>query len=399
MKTLLTIILSCLFLNGYTQILNAIKYDTTNSGLPDNSVLGIDITNNDVLWVATWLNGLVSFDGTTWVKYDGSTANFPNSNIQDLIIDNNNNVFACGGFKVGKFNGSLWTDISTSSGIPKCFAKDASGTIWLADNQLRKYTGTVWSAPVTIPPTISFNPIKMAGDLSGNIWIANGAYIAKYDPAADTWTKYDTSAVSLFKYESSFSEVEITHDGKVIVEGTWNSYYFDGSKWGKLDSLSGLFMKNIYDITTRNNVSWIGMANGYGLASYNGTAWKKPTTNPSLLSIVGLRFDSQGNLWLGTFDGLYKIDHTNLAIEDFNVLDDIALLYPNPTRDVMNLNWISNTFTDGIANIFSPSGKLAASFPLQSSHNTLNLRNLLPGIYILNVKTNNGSYFQKIVLN
>ena len=400
MKQLFTFILVFQMIYCNAQILNTVKYDTTNSGLPNNDIDRIDITSNDVLWLQVFSNGLVTFDGTTWKKYDASTPNFPSNDITGVVVDNANNVFALGGFNVSKFNGTSWSDISTNSGIPKALAKDASGNIWLADNQLQKYNGSAWSSPVTIPSNIHYEPIKMLGDLNNNVWIINSGImsVTKYDPSSSTWTLYNKNNVSLFQYESYFSSLKITHDNKIVVEATWNSYFFDGSKWGKLDSLSGLTMKEVNDITTRNNVSWVGMGNGFGLVSYDGVTWKKYNTNPSYIPITGLRFDSQGNLWMSALDGLYKIASNNLGVASLNELSDVALLYPNPSNGIMNLKCFSGNFRNAVADIFDLSGKLIVSFPLTSADNIFDLTYLSSGMYLLNMKTDCGSYFQKIVL-
>ncbi len=383
------------------QVLNTIKYSTANSGLPNDQVMGLDITSNDVLWISTFGNGLVSFDGTNWVKYDATTPNFPGDYVKDVIVDKNNNVFAIGGFMVSKFNNNSWSDISTNNGIPKAFTKDANGNIWLGDNDLQKYNGTSWDTPVTIPSNVKYEPIKMVGDTNNNIWITNGSgpSVTKYNPSLSTWVIYDTSNVSLFKQQSTISTIKTTHDNKIVAQGSWNTLYFDGTKWGKLDSLAGLVLMELNDVAIRNNVSWLGMGNGFGLASYNGLSWKKYSTNPSNLLLSGMRFDSKGNLWIGAGDGLYKINSTNLAINNINELTEVALLYPNPSKGVMNLKLLAGNPGNAVANIFSANGSIAYTLELNSGDNTLDLTHLSEGVYILNMITSRGSYFQKIILH
>lgn len=403
MKTIFTFLFAGILFSLHAQVLNTIVYDKSNSGLPDDFVRDLEITSSDVLWMNVSGEGTVSFDGTTWMQYTMGTVNFPGMYINDLTMDNNNNVYVVGGSMVSKWNGTSWIDITPPNFFSGgALAKDPSGTsIWLGDyNGLQKYNGSTWT-PTIASTGSSFSPTGMMVAPNNDIWTVSigDAYVTKYDQGASAWTIYDTNNVALFDKQWWYDDVNITHDNKIIVGGAAvKSLYFNGTTWGDLDAHSGLSMSVVQDITIRNNVSWIGMCNGFGLASYNGSTWKKYTTVPSYIPITGLRFDSQGYLWMSSLNGLFKINSTSLDLNDPNALNDVALLYPSPADGLMTLKFLSSNWQNAQVMVLDISGKQVFSLEIQSSENQLDLTHLPSGVYTLNMRTDNGSYFQKIVL-
>ncbi len=78
------------------------------------------------------------------------------------------------------------------------------------------------------------------------------------------------------------------------------------------------------------------------------------------------------------------------------VPDSIKLkisLYPNPFTNVININ--SNEDTEVVGqtlNLYGTSGKLYLSQTIVSSNTTLNLSNLVPGMYILKIEGKKGPH-------
>lgn len=403
MKIIFTFLLAIAFCSANAQILVTTRYDTSNSAIPDNSIWGMDMASNDVIWLKIFGQGLVSFDGTNWTQYNASTINFPGNNINSFAIDNNNNVFASDWTTVARFNGVGWIDVSPGNVYDGVLARESSsGSIWLADDQgLQEYTGSGWSALIAGPSSPNFSPEDMLVAPNGDIWITSigSCYVSKYSQASSTWTNYDTNNVSLFPKQWWYSNIAITHDNNILIGGSSNkTLYFDGTSWGDLDTYSGQSMSVMQDVAVKNSVSWIGMCNGFGLASYDGSNWKKYSTNPSYIPITGIRFDTQGYLWMSALDGLYKVATNNLDVNDLIELSDVALLYPSPSDGHITLKFISENFDNAKALVFDISGKQVYSSSLQPAENRIDLTHLPPGVYTLNMRTDNGSYFQKVIL-
>ena len=62
------------FFNIYSQNPEWVVYNTSNSGLPSDTVNAIAIDGNGNKWIGTYDRGLAKFDGTNWTVYDTSNS-------------------------------------------------------------------------------------------------------------------------------------------------------------------------------------------------------------------------------------------------------------------------------------------------------------------------------------
>jgi mRNA deadenylase 3'-5' endonuclease subunit Ccr4 len=96
------------------------------------------------------------------------------------------------------------------------------------------------------------------------------------------------------------------------------------------------------------------------------------------------------------FDTLfvYNASWPSLNVANQNVIPEFKI-YPNPTQDFIT---IENTATDQIQalTLLDYSGKMIKRFYPKNS--ILNLRDLSPGIYLLQISTIEGVYCEKIRL-
>ena len=114
-------------------------YDTTNSGIPSNSLGSIEPDKNGNIWIGS-TGGLTKFDGTNWTTYDTSNSNLPKNFlvILAIAIDINDDVWlgtVFGGLV--KFDGINMTVYDTSnSDMPdmciKALVIDSKGNKWIA---------------------------------------------------------------------------------------------------------------------------------------------------------------------------------------------------------------------------------------------------------------------------
>lgn len=119
-------------------------YNTSNSPIPNNSVISLEIDQDDNIWIGTGgsnnTGGLAKFDRTNWTVYTDENSSLPSNYINDLMPDNDGNIWiATGGTQPGglvKFDGDASWKIynSSNSDIPNnrvsSIAIDSNGCIW-----------------------------------------------------------------------------------------------------------------------------------------------------------------------------------------------------------------------------------------------------------------------------
>lgn len=124
---------------------------------------------------------------------------------------------------------------------------------------------------------------------------------AAYEKSKGEWTTY-TSKNSPLKYDPMPIRILITDDqGRVWVGTEWESYVIDSNgNWNTLST-------NIEAITTdKSGRIWIA-SGGVHRVDSNGQ-WTTFPTNRDWEGIEALAIDSQGQIWVGTFDGLIMFD-------------------------------------------------------------------------------------------
>jgi hypothetical protein len=123
-------------------------YNTSNSGLPDNSILSIAIDVSGNKWIGT-SGGLVKFDDTNWTLYNTSNSGLPYNSVSSIAIDGSGNKW-------------MWTGV-----IP--FG-------WGARGVLTKFDGTNWTVYDKSDSDLPDNVINsIVIDESGNKWIGTGS--------------------------------------------------------------------------------------------------------------------------------------------------------------------------------------------------------------------------------
>jgi ligand-binding sensor domain-containing protein len=94
-------------------------YNSSNSGLPNNSVLSIAIDGDGNKWIGTYEGGFVKFDGTNWITYNISNSGLPDNTVVSIAIDGNGNKWIGTYYGLTKFDGTKWITYNISnSGLP-----------------------------------------------------------------------------------------------------------------------------------------------------------------------------------------------------------------------------------------------------------------------------------------
>ena len=68
-------------------------YNTSNSGLPNDSIYALAIDEQGNKWIGTRGGGLAKFDGETWTVYNTSNSGLPFDGVYALAIDAQANLW------------------------------------------------------------------------------------------------------------------------------------------------------------------------------------------------------------------------------------------------------------------------------------------------------------------
>ena len=275
------------------------QVNSSNSGLPSESVKCITIDTTGTIWVGTYMGGLAMWQNNEWTVYNTSNSQIPHNYINAIAVDKNNvKWIGTDGGGLVKFDGTNWEVFKTSnSGLPS----NVVMAVHCDDD------GVVW-----------------AGTYFGGL--------AKYD--MQSWTIYNE--------ENS----DLLTDKVVVITEDHNGILWLGTQGGGVASFdrnefvvyternSNLPNNYVYSIgVDRENSKWIGTGGG-GIGVFNDIFWIVFSTGNSEISDDNIRpihMSPTGHQWVGTymgglnvFDGVKwkSFDYRNSIIPD----DEITCL-------------------------------------------------------------------------
>ena len=269
-----------------------IRLFNTKNGSPDDYLAEILVGSSGDLWLGGELAGLMRYDGRSvqWYSETGEYANsyFANQSIVGATEDHDGNIwFATYMNGIYKYDGQSFTQFKEEDGLALFAAKemftDADNNVWLCSGKygLLKISGNT-ATHYTEKEGLSSNSVSNGFcDDEGNIWFGTWkGGVNKYDGASFT---HLTSNHGLVGDETS-TFTSISQDA-------------EGNMWFGSD--------------------WKGLSKFDGKSFTNYTEEQGFTTN----GIYSIQADSNGIVWYGTNDGLYKYDgtHFHLTTNDDNM--------------------------------------------------------------------------------
>ncbi len=251
-----------------------VYYNSTNSGLVNDTISVIIEDYSGSMWIGTRSKGISKYDGSNWTTYD--TLNGLNDQrINAIAIDKNNNTWVGTDGGLSKFDGIMWTNYDTSSGLarPKVqsVAVDSNGNIWFV---CHGYMNTNIFTVIT----------KMEGDSWTNYELKNDYVVCPIaiDTSGNVW--FASYGGGIFQYN-------------------WKEFHIYTKK-------AGLPTDFFFSINVdKYNYVWAG-SNGKGVIGFNGHAWKinytSKNTSGGLISdfVNAITTDIDGNLLFGTPNGV-----------------------------------------------------------------------------------------------
>lgn len=321
-------------------------HDSNNTkSIPSNLIRDIIRDKDGNIWLATD-QGLASFDekNETFYTYKKNTDKYSicDDNVINLYQDN------LGVIWVGTFGGISKffpnndfkvyrndpTDNNSLSSSSVCgIYEDDEGNVWIGtfNAGVNKVSGnevTRFFNDVNEPNSLSSNRIKDITGIDNEIWIATDNGLNKYDKATGMFTVYKKTEDENSVINNEIRVLHIDKEGMLWIGTRGGISTFD--RQGKFTSYNEVLEKNgVYEKTVSaiyedsEGIMWFGLGNDGGLVKYNKETGEVKNylsdDNKNSLSFNNVRSiseDSGGNIWIGTQDGLNKLNKNR---EEFTV--------------------------------------------------------------------------------
>jgi len=375
----------------------------------DNIYVVGQINNTTSNYVAKW-------DGTSWSMVGGG---FANGQIIAICFDRYGNLYAGGVFTdgvtdtnghsyVAKWNGTSWSELGTGANALK--ANNAINTIFVD----------------------TFGNVYAAGAFTDSVTSAGGnVYVAKWD--GTSWSELGAGVGHQLANDVQIFSVLADGVGNVYAAGyalldSGYNYVFkwDGTSWSKVGSSADFLCKQYEQINQlcfdlHGNLYAAGMftdsispTNNYDyVAKWDGTSWSELGTGSDALNadnwINSICSDQYGNIYAAgefTDTTITLMDSTlpyhpvyvakyspSTTLVPIHQISGIKV-YPNPTQDIINVSY--DETSSGLGNtgylLYDITGNLCRSGQLQQANTSIDISELSPGTYILNVANSQGVY-------
>jgi len=293
-----------------------IDYRLTNSNIPNNKIVAIDVDNSNNIWVGTLDFGIGKFSKGKFTRYNTSNSQIPYDFVTCLKMDKFNNVWIGTTQGLAKFDGVNWTVYkSGQTPLPANYISSLyaapDGTVWIGTEKgLAQITGnTITSFPSTISPLLQNYVAGITLDSSGRLWVSSVGGISVMNKGA--WVTYTRSNHGLVGFDGG--PITADQSGNVwcgfpespkagIFGGLMK---FDGSSWREVavpaipkGQIQSLFVDSYGN-------KWIGSAIGFLIIKTDNSQKIYKSTDYSMFTydVRGTLIDKDNNAWIALYGG------------------------------------------------------------------------------------------------
>lgn len=167
-----------------------VNYNSSNSALPDDSVMDVDMDRRGTLWIATYLDGLVTYTPSGGFKPFRDNDRLGTANIFALEYDEEEDLLYVGTHGNGvavidPVSGTVTRMITEGlNGWINSLTLDKGGTLWIGTYAGHRCynteTGQVFRADIDIPQINGTRIYSIAEGKDGVIWIGSGEGLVRY---------------------------------------------------------------------------------------------------------------------------------------------------------------------------------------------------------------------------
>lgn len=286
-------------------------WSQVGSLLGNTSVITSLTTMNGVIYAGTWYNGVFSWDGNAWSQV-GSLSGTAAA-VRKLTVVNGKVYAGTDGSGLWSWDGSAWSQVGSLSGnatdVTSLTASNGVVYAGTGGSGLWAWNGSVWSQvgslsgnAANVTSLTTLNGLIYAGTPIEGVFVWDGS----------AWSQVG----SLTAYVTSLTTIN-----GAVYAGTGNGdvFVWNGSTWSQMGgSLGGWSMWNgstlfqspaapVSSVTTVNGVVYAG-TEGYGVFSWDGSAWSLVGNFPEYSTDVNSMTAAGGEVYAGTNGGVFKWD-------------------------------------------------------------------------------------------
>lgn len=286
---------------------------TAEDGLPENRVAGVAQTSDGYLWVLT-RGGLVRFDGMRFVPFEAAgSRGFITSTMWNMYLDMQDRLW------VAKEHGTMVCIAGTNllaltakDGLPQfggqcSLGEDSEHNLWIAYHQgttLRYRNGQVEDASKSGLP--EGRDCLFATDRDGNLWFAKGGHVGLLRGG---------NFATLLDLKSHIIQLAPAHNGGIwICAGQRVLNFNQGAKpsvFAELPKTRATAEPSAL-VEDSQGAVWVGTPDGLFRCDSNGVE----TVDTSSPIISCLAEDREGGVWVGTGGGgLNRVQRRVISLE------------------------------------------------------------------------------------
>ncbi len=306
----------------------------------DTHLYSLAFDHNRILWITSCI-GVFRFDGKTMIKYDS----------------NDGLIFDCVG------------SVAVDQNNRKLFGAEAI-------NKIATYDDTSWNE-IELPQGSWAYSIKI--DSNDHKWVGGGT------PGVVVLNEKDelvqTISLTDFAYRNNSTLID-QNNNKWFASSNNYAYGYINDSLYIFDSSNGLINSNIISFLEdpNGNVWTIDNNKTAGVSFYNGREW---TSMPYSLIEIVLASKIRAKNWTGVNNDV-----------DFEAAFQI---YPNPANDFVVIK-LPHGISYGLLKVYSIDGKLIRTYIIDSETKSINLDQMGPGVYVLNIDCESKTISKKLIL-
>ncbi len=297
---------------------------STAQGLATGLVSCVTEDTGGKIWIGTIGFGIFNYDGKCWTRFtsDNGIIGSVNSIIQDKA---GNYWFGTSSQGLYRYDGEKVTRYTTADGLASNTAmqmiEDDYGNLWIMGlwGSISRYDGRSFSAVGTDQGLLTNQVSSLAKDRTGNIWFGQNGYLSKYDGHAFTHFGPDQGLVAGWIFF-----LTIDQSGKIWFStdtGDAGVTRYDGISCTQFGKHQGLTISAVNGITEDQSGNlWFSTLAG-GVCRYNGSSFINfPALQGLQKSLTwALAEDQSGGLWIGTWGaGVTRYDGQTIMDFSYN---------------------------------------------------------------------------------